>query len=610
MEQATNISSLGKYRLIASLGQGGMAKLYVALIAGLAGFQKLLVVKVLREDLLAGSDDAVKLFLNEARLAARLVHPNVVQTYEVGEIDGRYFLAMEYLDGQSYRAVQARAAPQGLPLGEELRVLVEVARGLEYLHELKSLSGQPLGIVHRDVSPQNVFVTYDGQVKLLDFGIAKVLDAGNLTQVGIIKGKIDYIAPEQLRGDAVDRRADVFSLGAMLWEAVTGQRFAGGRTVSTVTKVHARITGCERQVRTLAPHVPEELARIIDRAIAVDPDERWPTAAAFGEALERFIEATGEKPSAKSLAEHMTALFADDRKRMREVIERQVQVVSQLAALEHGSGENTGELPRLGTHQSRTMSNLWDMMGEGTSQGSLSRGIPGTAPLTSGHYPTTDERKKPQYRALAMVLISAAVGAGVTWLAPYHLRSDAMATAATAEPAATPIAEVQPVQPLPAVGAVPTTAPIESDSSSATVTRSTAVAPAEVAVRLEVRVSPHDAQITIDGAPVDTPFKGEFRRDGSFHHIEVAARGYRPFKQLVTFDRDRAIEVTLRRASTGPSREVSGADEVAGPIKPTSASEAEVRAQEPVLAPGVELKTRLRPSASAQIDTDDPYAGR
>src|SRR5688572_26864638 len=181
-------STLGKYQLIASLGQGGMAKVYLALVAGPSSVNKLMVVKVLKNDVLQGLEGGLDLFWDEARLATRLLHPNIVHTYEVGEIDGHHFLAMEYLDGQVYRVLQSRSQEARLPLSEELRILVEVARGLHHAHELTDYRGVPLGVVHRDISPQNVFITYQGQAKLIDFGIAKTHDGSHETRVGMIKG--------------------------------------------------------------------------------------------------------------------------------------------------------------------------------------------------------------------------------------------------------------------------------------------------------------------------------------------------------------------------------------------------------------------------------------
>ena len=201
-----------------------MAVVHLAVMHAQAGFNKLLVIKQIHERFTV-DPEVLGMFLDEARLAARLSHPNVVQTNEVGQDGERHFLTMEYLDGQPLNRVLWRMKDRGgLPLGLHLRVLADVLAGLHYAHELVDYDGSPLGVVHRDVTPHNVFVTYDGAVKVVDFGIAKARDALTHTKVGIIKGKIAYMAPEQARGETVDRRADVFAVGVMLWEAVTGTR--------------------------------------------------------------------------------------------------------------------------------------------------------------------------------------------------------------------------------------------------------------------------------------------------------------------------------------------------------------------------------------------------
>src|SRR3954471_3703105 len=220
----------GKFRFLAEIGHGGMSEVYLALVqGGLGGFQNLIAVKLLRHDL-AEDESFRRMFLEEARLTAQLSHPNVVQTNDVGEDRGRYYIAMEYLEGQTFeRARRARNAGKLFPVNLQLAMLADVLAGLHYAHELVDYDGSPLAIVHRDVTPSNVFITYDGQVKLVDFGIAKVLDSLNNTQVGVMKGKVRYMAPEQISGGPLDRRADVYSVGVMLWEILSGTAIWHGK---------------------------------------------------------------------------------------------------------------------------------------------------------------------------------------------------------------------------------------------------------------------------------------------------------------------------------------------------------------------------------------------
>ena len=190
--------SIGKYRVIAKLGQGGMARVLLAAAAGPAGFNKLMVVKELREEL-AAEPEFLTMFLDEARLAARLNHPNVVTTYEVVTEGDRHYIAMDYLDGQPLNRLLHRISYSEMPLDVHLRIICDALEGLHYAHTVADFDGSPLNVVHRDVSPHNIFVTYDGQVKLVDFGVAKAAGAAAQTQTGVFKGKIRYMAPEQAR---------------------------------------------------------------------------------------------------------------------------------------------------------------------------------------------------------------------------------------------------------------------------------------------------------------------------------------------------------------------------------------------------------------------------
>jgi serine/threonine protein kinase len=298
---------LGRYRLVAQLGHGGMGTIHLAVTSGLGEFRKLLVVKELQRDL-AMNDKFVEMFMSEAKLAARLSHPNIVQTVEAGEEDGRYFISMEFLDGQPLTELLKRQSVEpAVSLGTRLQILSDVLTGLQYAHELCDFDGTPFEIVHRDVNPHNVFVTYHGEVKLVDFGIAKAVDIESLTTAGVFKGKFAYAAPEQVRGEPVDQRSDLFAVGVMLWEAVANRRFAPG--LPTRLSLDRRLQGLEPRIRDVAPEIDPALAEISDRALAVDRRDRYATAHEFRTALQRYLLVSGEAPT-ESLGSLMCSKFA------------------------------------------------------------------------------------------------------------------------------------------------------------------------------------------------------------------------------------------------------------------------------------------------------------
>jgi serine/threonine-protein kinase len=330
MEGLPPTQQLGKYRLVATLGQGGMGTVYLALASGLGQFRKVLVVKELRQDL-TRSAGFVSMFMDEAKLTARLDHPNVVQTFEAGEVEERYYLAMEYLDGQPLSALIDRLADSnGLPLWVHIQILCEVLAGLHYAHELPDYDGTSLGVVHRDVSPQNVFVTYHGQVKVVDFGVAKAAGASTLTDPGVFKGKFAYAAPEQVLGRPVDPRTDVFAVGVMLWEAITGRRFSP--SLATPTAFRDRTAGREPRIHDMQGEVDPLLAEICDRALAVDPDVRFPTANSFRAALQEFLSLSGVRVEAPEIGQFMRDVFARERRDVHMLIER---------AMKHGGASES-----------------------------------------------------------------------------------------------------------------------------------------------------------------------------------------------------------------------------------------------------------------------------
>jgi eukaryotic-like serine/threonine-protein kinase len=330
-EAIADDEQLGKYRLLATLGRGGMGTVYLALASGFGQFRKLLVVKELRRDV-PWQSDSLGMFMDEAHLAARLDHPNVLHTFEACEDGGRYFLAMEYLDGQPLNTLIERGHESkelhGLTLPMQLHMLCEVLKGLQYAHELRDYDGSLLNVVHRDVSPHNVFVTYHGQVKIVDFGLAKASNASNLTSPGVFKGKLAYAAPEQLTGHttAVDARCDVFSVGVMLWEAIANRRFSDG--TATLAAIRLRTGGVEPRIRQIVPDVDPFLAEISDRALSVDPAQRYENAAAFRRDLDDYLDSKGQRVESAQIAEVMRELFRDERRERHRVIERAMGEIS------------------------------------------------------------------------------------------------------------------------------------------------------------------------------------------------------------------------------------------------------------------------------------------
>jgi serine/threonine protein kinase len=222
---------LGKYLLLEKIAAGGMAQLYRAKITGVQGFEKLIAIKMILPHLL-GEKELISSFIDEAKLAALLSHQNIVQIYDFGRMENSYYIAMEYLRGKDLRYIFQKSKERKLPLNVEqaLYVISRICSGLDYAHKLKDFQGKPLNIIHRDISPQNILITYEGEVKILDFGIAKAASQSTITQHGMIKGKVAYMSPEQASGQKIDLRSDIFSIGILLYELLTHTRMFTGDT--------------------------------------------------------------------------------------------------------------------------------------------------------------------------------------------------------------------------------------------------------------------------------------------------------------------------------------------------------------------------------------------
>jgi serine/threonine protein kinase len=330
-----------RYHLVAPIGRGGMAEVLLALMDAGGGFSKVVVLKRIWPDL-ASDPDFVTMFHDEARLAIRLNHPNVVQTHAVIEEGTNLAIAMEYLHGQSLTTVMNRVGSGELGLGLRLRILIDALAGLHYAHELTDYAGNPLGVVHRDVSPHNVFVTYDGLVKLMDFGVAKTAAAAHRTRPGALKGKLVYMAPEHFRSEPVDRRADVFAVGVMLWELLAERRLWHGMAEAHI--VHHLAAGVA--MPALPPDIcrPPVLDAICARALAVNPGERYATAAELEVDLQAVLVGAADS-HARTLGRLVSHVFAGARAERDALIARALKEGTPLESRVHWTKELDALLP-------------------------------------------------------------------------------------------------------------------------------------------------------------------------------------------------------------------------------------------------------------------------
>jgi serine/threonine protein kinase len=295
-----------------------MAEIFLARTTAMHGFEKMVVLKRMLPQY-AESGDFIRMFLDEARLAATLAHPNIAQVYDIGEHDGQCFFTMEYVAGQDLRKLKhAARASIGLPLEHVVNIVIGVASGLHYAHEQVDRVGRPLGLVHRDVSPSNIIVTYDGGVKLVDFGIAKASTAQVATAVGTLKGKIPYMSPEQCRGAKLDRRSDIFSLGTVLWELSTGSRlFRGENEFAMLNRI---ANGDVPLPSSRKSNYPEDLEAIVMRALEGDREHRYATAQDLQIALEDFAREHKLSVSSAKLARFMSQLFEEEIERQKKLM--------------------------------------------------------------------------------------------------------------------------------------------------------------------------------------------------------------------------------------------------------------------------------------------------
>ena len=300
----------GKYQLLDKIAAGGMAELFRAKLTGAQGFEKLIAIKKILSNLVE-EENLVKSFIDEAKLAALLHHENIVQIYDFGSMDGEFFIAMEYLFGKDLRTITQTASDRNLPISMEnsLYLASRICAGLDYSHNLKDLQGKPLNIIHRDINPQNILITYEGQVKIIDFGIAKAASHNTKTRENLIKGKLAYMSPEQANGQTIDHRSDIFSTGIILYEMLSARRMFQGETLHVLTLVrNAQYEPPEKVI----PNLPAKLSEILDRALAKDPADRYQSCGEMLAEIEECLFKLSLRPNARTFASYMKALFEEE----------------------------------------------------------------------------------------------------------------------------------------------------------------------------------------------------------------------------------------------------------------------------------------------------------
>jgi eukaryotic-like serine/threonine-protein kinase len=572
----------GKYRLIAELGHGGMADVFLAVQAGPAGsgFRKLTVIKRLRQNL-AEEAEFVAMLVDEARIAARLNHPNVVQTNEVGQVGPHYFISMEYLDGQPMHRIQHRSAqrakdgsPAIVSKEQQYIVLMDALAGLHHAHELADFDGTPLAIVHRDMTPHNIFVTFAGQVKVVDFGIAKAAGRASETRQGVVKGKVRYMAPEQAVGQHVDRRADLFSMGVILWEIATGRRL--WKDKDDLQIVHELVSGnIMASPRAVDPNVPEAMDRICQRALATKPEDRYATAEEFRADLESFLADTGHLVDARrKLAPSICTLFEDKRDEIRAVIEKQLMALDEKAS---GEFEPVAIQP-----ESNPSTFSMNLTPSSVSSGSLDVTTTGVTNQKTEVYDPKKRRSAFTIATRALLAASVAGVIGVTGL---------LLTRKTISPA--------------------------QQTNAARTT-----------VLLKINATPTHARVSVDdGPPRAVPLDVSVPKDDAVHHLKIEADGFVGRVDTVSFANDVAMTVDLRPAEKVASPSDSGKKKTPAaptvvtivktvPAAPTKPTAEPPPATTPTAPPAATPTTTTAAASSAgskhvlppKIDNGDPWA--
>lgn len=504
-------SSFGRYQLLLEMARGGMATLFLARLSGPESFEKLIVIKRIHEHY-AQEQSFIQMFLDEARITAAIQHPHVATVFDMGRQDLAYYIAMEYVHGQNMKDLLKAAVRQegSLHWSMVCRLVADAAAGLHAAHELKSADGSPMNVVHRDVSPQNILVSYDGNVKVVDFGIAYAAERLTSTAVGMVKGKASYMSPEQVESYPVDRRSDIFSLGVVLWEGITMRRlFRADTEAATLLRVRDAKVPPPRQIDA---KLPQELERITMKALARDPGQRYATANEMEEDLSRLLVAQGQYVGRKQVETLMDLLFYDRRKIKDEQIHR--------ALLD----EHTTPLVAVGMAADRFSSSTSMQMSSSIAPWEGPR-ISRTALFIGGIVMAA------LVVTLALVFFS---GRGAEPASPGSM--DAPVSAAGAEARAAPNKD--------------------SRVEDAAALRPVVAPPMVTLVELQVTVLPTEAKATVVFRGKQYPgsdFRTIVPRGESEELIEITAPGYRRESLVLTLMQSMSTRVTLKKEVTAGS---------------------------------------------------------
>lgn len=547
-----------------------MATIYLARIAGPAGFEKPLALKVIHSHLVE-DPQFIEMFIAEARIASQLQHPNIVQIFDLGESDGTYYIAMEYLAGETVSALVRRIvveSGQFIDPRMACHVLMQSCEGLHYAHELTSIDGQPLQLVHRDISPQNLFLTYQGSVKLMDFGIARVAGIASNTRPGSLKGKFSYMSPEQVRGRAVDRRSDIFGLGVVFWEMLTGRRlFKGRNEMETLRLAEQAAVVPPSKFR---PGIPPELDAVLLRVLARSADERYATAMDLHEDIRGVIAQLGSALTTHELAGLMKGWFGNEIERKRSLLVSYRDGQSSatggvgISSIPAGVSKGVGIADTL-----VTPSGSWPWGQEPSASQSDTNGQPieSYTPLganvdarTSSPISETEPKKMLGRRKL--ILISSVILFGLGLIAVLALvvpsllepepRADLAGTlqqqsSASLEPSSDPIEN----EGVPEGEAASTM--VDAGSDSAVGGATDAGSPNTVELRLTFNVE--NPQVTLDGESVDSPERIVMDRSSVSHRIIVTAQHHQPFEFEYVPERDLERQINLERRAPRRSRQ-------------------------------------------------------